>query len=786
IVALRLANRIAEPVKLAEASRLESEAKVHRLYESMVEAVGQTDMSGRLIEFNPAFEAMLGYTGDELRRLGYQDLTPRQWHAVDERVLAEQILPRGYSDTYEKEYRRKDGTVFPIELRVYLVRDAVGKPAGLWGIIQDITERRQAQASLEKASAYNRSLIEASLDALVTIGPNGKITDVNRATETLTGLTRQELIGSDFSEYFTDPAAARAGYQTVFREGSVKDYPLEMHHRDGRTTPVLYNATVYRSPSGEIIGVFAAARDVTELKHAQAVIEEAYATEALLNALRKRSLAPGRLEEKLSDQLALLVRAPWMSLEPEAVISILNASGKSMVLAARHGSDPAQSAAYGEPTLDACLGAQGQDSRDRRVVIPILAAERALGCVSLLPKRGAGLTAKQRNLLAAAAGIFAAEIVQARTEEQLAQVQKMESVGRLAGGVAHDFNNLLTAITGDAEFVLQRLPKEDPKRKVMEDILLACRRAATLTRQLLAFSRKQILNPQVVDLNASVADSVKLLRRLVGEETRLVTRFAAAPCRVKIDVGQMDQVLMNLVVNARDAMPKGGIVTIATETTGPHIWLRVSDTGEGMDEATLSRLFEPFFTTKEPGKGTGLGLSTVYGIVKQSGGDIQVESSPGKGTTFSIVLPRAETGKPAKAGRPKSSAIGGRETVLVAEDEESVRRIVLRALEGRGYTVLAAANGAAALKLLEGHGGTVELLLTDVVMPGMNGRELACEVTRRCPGVRTLYMSGYTDDAVVRHGVLEPGLAFIYKPFDAEVLAAKVRETLDGPPEARA
>jgi PAS domain S-box-containing protein len=367
-------------------------------------------------------------------------------------------------------------------------------------------------------------------------------------------------------------------------------------------------------------------------------------------------------------------------------------------------------------------------------------------------------------------------------ELQLRQAQKMEAVGRLAGGIAHDFNNLLTAIAGYSEFLIGGLDDERLRRHA-DEIKKAADRAASLTGQLLAFSRRQVLQPRVLDLNAVVSDMDMMLRRLIGEDVELVTLLEPELGSVRADPTQVEQVIVNLAVNARDAMPHGGSVTIETANVstdaGDFVELRMSDTGVGMTDDERQQLFDPFFTTKEGG--TGLGLATVYGIVEQSGGTIDVDSAPGLGSSFRILLPRAD--EPAEAPAP---AIGGaapctgHETILLVEDETVVRQLVAEILESSGYSVLQAGDGPSALELLRRHTGPLELLVTDVVMPGMSGPEVAQAVTSMRPGTQVLYTSGYTDQAIGHHGVLEPDVAFLQKPFSADDLNRKVRALLDG------
>src|SRR3989454_7109923 len=383
---------------------------------------------------------------------------------------------------------------------------------------------------------------------------------------------------------------------------------------------------------------------------------------------------------------------------------------------------------------------------------------------------------------------------QRRLQQQLVQSQKMEAVGRLAGGVAHDFNNLLTVILSYSDLLLEDRPRDAPDREDIEQIRKAAVGASALTRQLLAFSRQQVLEPRVLDVNTVVASTQKLLTRLLGEDISLTTSLAPGLGAVKVDPGQLEQIIMNLAVNARDAMPRGGRLSIETGNVemdesyvrghpvahpGPYVMLAVSDTGIGMDAVTQARIFEPFFTTKEAGKGTGLGLATVYGIVKQSGGFIWVYSEPGHGTSFKIYLPRVDE-PVSPAGGPAPQVVGGSETVLVVEDVAAVRAVTRQMLERQGYCVLEAANGATALSLARQHHSAIHLLVTDVVMLEVSGRELADQLVQLRPDMKVLFMSGYTDDAVVRHGILQEGIAYLQKPFTPDTLARKVRSVLDG------
>jgi len=440
--------------------------------------------------------------------------------------------------------------------------------------------------------------------------------------------------------------------------------------------------------------------------------------------------------------------------------------------------------------------------------VPVKIGDRVLGVLSIRTREERGFT-EEDNATAIAFAAHAAVALEnarlygetrrayeelSRTQEQLLQSQKMEAVGRLAGGIAHDFNNLLTIINGRGQLLLKRLPPEDPMGRDLGLIVKTGDRAAQLTRQLLAFSRKQVLQPEVLDLNRLVSDLVAMLRRLIGEHIRLDLDLAPSLGWINADPGQTEQIIMNLAVNARDAMPRGGTLTIRTADVeldpafveryavvpGRYVLVEVRDTGHGMDESTRRRIFEPFFTTKPRGQGTGLGLSTVYGIVKQSGGCIAVDSQPGRGTTFSVYLPRLE--EPARIvttpAKPEKVA-SGTEAVLLVEDEDDLRSLVREALELGGYTVLATRDGDEAIRVSGEYARPIHLLLTDVIMPGPSGPEAARQITQQRPGMRVLYMSGYTDDAILANGLLNRKAAYLAKPFTPDELLTTVRAVLD-------
>ncbi|MGV3723953.1 MAG: PAS domain S-box protein [Actinomycetota bacterium] len=437
------------------------------------------------------------------------------------------------------------------------------------------------------------------------------------------------------------------------------------------------------------------------------------------------------------------------------------------------------------------------------MLVPFRSGEQALGVLSIQSYQPHAYTQESLRLLEALADYCVTalertrlEEAQRRTEEQLRQVQKMEAVGQLAGGIAHDFNNLLSVINGYSELAQHLLPPEHGAKEMLGQIHRAGERAAGLTRRLLAFSRQQVLAPRLLDLNHVIRDAEKMLRRLIGEDVELVTALSPGLGQVMADAGQIEQILLNLAVNARDAIARHGQIRVRTMnvdldeeyvrahptvTAGSYVLLALSDSGSGMSEEVKQRIFEPFFTTKGPGRGTGLGLATVFGIVQQSGGHVEVVSEVGQGTTFKVYLPRVEchAQAPREAFPESPGSRRGQETILLAEDEVAVRRYTRQALEAHGYTVLEAADGAEALAVCKGRPEPIHLMALDVVMPGLGGRELAEQLAVLRPESAVLFLSGYTSDAVIRHGVREDQVAFLQKPFTVDALARKVREVLD-------
>jgi PAS domain S-box-containing protein len=655
------------------------------------------------------------------------------------------------------------------------------KPYQVYTTFDDITARKRAEEALHESGERYRSLVEAAPDVIYTVSAeDGSLTSLNPAFETLTGWLRAEWLGKPLVGIVhpDDLPVAVETLQKASRGETQPPYELRVLSKSGEYLVGEFTSTPHVK-DGKVVGELGIAHDITERKRAEEALRESQemfqkAFHASPDTMVLHTLSAGRhmdvnesflrlvgyRREELVGRTAMDLGLWWDLAQGNEYLRVLREQGRVR-------------------DLEICVRTKSGEARTLLLSAEVIEIA-GQDCVVAI-----GKDISHRKL---------AEQERLHLEEQLRQAQKMEAVGRLAGGVAHDFNNILMVINGYVQLVLRRLSPRHPLRQNLNEIRKAGERAASLTGQLLAFSRRQFLVPRILDLNKVVADTKEMLRRVIGEDVELVIRQGCKLAKVLADPGQIAQVLVNLAVNARDAMPGGGRLTIETGNVdlreaetgdlpgaapGPYVMLAVSDTGVGMSKELMEHMFEPFFTTRERGKGTGLGLSTVYGIVKQSGGYVRAQSEPGQGSAFRIYLPcaRVGSGKPA-ARSGKARLAKGRETVLVVEDELAVRQVVAATLRSCGYKVLEARSGEEAMRRLRRHEGPLHLLLTDLVMPRMNGRKVADSVRTLYPEVKVVFMSGYTDDALLRHGVSDTQGSFLQKPFTMETLTQEVREVL--------
>lgn len=698
----------------------------------------------------------------------------------------------------------------------------------------EATERKKAENLLRESEERYERLVELSPDAII-IHINGGVNFCNSAALRLVGAdSLTEVIGSSVFDYVAPESrsAMRARIVKILKGESLPVVGFKCVRKDGSLIDVEMQSAAFNY--GTRCAIQAVVRDVSERKLAELALQEA----------NERAM---REYERLIERIAVLGQTLGQARELASILralrefTVVSVPCDGMVISLYQPENNVRRATYcwvdGAEIQTSDLvempvrdGLTGRAIKTGAILIenefqknlpkwsivvgkheegaiphsalsaPMSIRGRTVGCIEIQSYREHAYTDEHVTAMRMAANLAATavenvELIERERAkaEQLRQSQKMEAVGQLAGGVAHDFNNLLTVITGYSEIGITRMSAADPLRKNFEEIKKAADRAASLTRQLLAFSRKQMFQTKVIDLNSVVADMDTLLRRLIGENIDLVSSLEPSLCNIKADRGQIEQVLMNLVVNARDAMPRGGKLTIKTSNAvlhqtlkahfstrpGRYLLLAVCDTGVGMDAETRKRVFEPFFTTKEIGKGTGLGLATVYGIVKQSGGNIVVQSELGQGTTFKIYLPVADEIVTDDDDVKVPEVPRGHGTILLVEDEELVRTLAREILETNGYEVVSAENGVEALRVCAGYEGHIDLLITDVVMPQMGGRELAERLGELRPNTKVLYMSGYTDDAIVMHGVLDDKMAFIQKPFSLDLFALTVRDMFD-------
>jgi PAS domain S-box-containing protein len=648
--------------------------------------------------------------------------------------------------------------------------------AGL-GVGRDMT----ARGEIEEAYRRERDRAERYLDTaeviLLALDLDGRVTLINRKGCDLLGWTESELVGRDWVETCIPVRIRHAVRQRLqdLLAGHLATIENPVLTKSGEERLIDWRNTRLRDDAGQVIGIFSSGTDITERN--QAIEAMRTAEERMRFALEAAGVGIWDVDFRTGVVQWSEILESQYGLKPGTF------GGTIEAFLERVHPDDRKSV---RETMTASDGSSGDYFLPHRTILADGTVRWLSGAGRILlgehgePVRGVGISW---------------DVTERRTlEEQYQQAQKMEAVGRLAGGVAHDFNNLLTVILGNCELLLTDIGPDDARRSDIEEIQKAGRSAAGLTSRLLAFSRKQIIEPVLLDMNEAVADLRTMLGRLIGEDVTIHYGLASEAALVKADRGQIEQVVINLAVNARDAMPKGGTLRIETSNVeldesytkthlsakpGKHVLLTVSDTGSGMTPEVQARLFEPFFTTKEVGKGTGLGLATVHGIVLRSGGHVDVHSELGAGTSFKVYFPRADGAKiVAEVPAPVTRQRSGTQTVLVVEDAKGLRELVRRLLKRLGYTVLVAANADEALRLFE-ENPSIDVLLTDVVMPGASGPELSRQLTERRPALKVVYMSGYTDEAIMQHGVLNLGIALLHKPFTSDALGRKIREVLN-------
>jgi len=782
-------------------------AHLEQLVECAPEAISILDPGHQIMRVNGEFTRMFGYLPEEALGRRIESLIVPPDRSSETNWISE-VLKRGQKVSLETKRQRKDGSLFDVFIAGAPVL-VNGDLVAIYALYRDITEQKRAEALnsalyriAERASSAKdlqqffeaihgivSELMYARNFYIALYDPDTKLLSFPYFVDEEDSPPARKQLGRGLTEYVLRSGEALLCSQEVF------DRMVERGEVELIGAPSVDWLGVPLKTTGQTFGV---------------VVLQSYNPKVRFRKKDKDVLTfvsqqlASAIEHKRNEEALCRSEARYRSLVQSAVYGIYRSdpSGKFLdvnpALVNMLGYNSAEEVLALDP--DAVL----VDPQEHKHYLQGFHRDSGKHSVEARWKRQDGKVITVRlsgQLINADSGspaaleMIAEDVTEKRMlEEQFRQAQKMEAVGRLAGGVAHDFNNLLTVISGYTEVLLEQVGPVNPLRTRIDAIHQAAERASRLTRQLLAFSRKQMLELRVVDINAIVANMERLLRPLIGEHIELTTRLAADAGRTRADAGQIEQVIMNLVVNAKDAMPAGGNINIQTSPIevddnllsecgymqpGRYVLLSVTDNGEGMDKETQARIFEPFFTTKEKGKGTGLGLSTVYGIVKQSGGYLLTQSEPGQGTTFSIYLPRVEEAQETEeplAVSQKDDINSG--TILLVEDEESVRQLVRETLSTKGYKILEADSGPQALRLASQYGNPIDMLITDVVMPGMGGRELAAQLCASRPEIKVLYLSGYSEDAIVLHGVLDPGTAFLQKPFMLQTLSRKVRDVL--------
>jgi two-component system, cell cycle sensor histidine kinase and response regulator CckA len=777
--------------KRAEVALAQSERRKAAILDSVLDCIITMDAAGVVIEFNAAAERTFGYTkAQAIGRPLAELIIPPAFREAHTRGLARYLRTNEgpwLDKVLEIAAVRSDGSELPVELAISAIRS---ENAPIFtGVLRDITARKRADETRARLAA----IVDSSDDAIFSLDLDDIILTWNAGAERLYGYTAREVIGQPRALLVP---AGLTGEPTAVVDKSVRGeagvpYETQRVRKDGSIIDISLTMSPMMDPAGRVTGMSAIARDISPRKKAEVELN------AQILERKQAETAVRTAEERMRFALESASVGIW---DLDYATGILQ---WSPTLEAQYGLEPGT---FGG-TFEAFMERIHPD--DRASVLDTLGVAMQSGVDFSIQSRslwpdgtvrwlnGAGrIHLDARGEPMRGVGVSMDVTARRALEAQYQQAQKMEAIGQLAGGVAHDFNNLLTIILGNCELLLDD-PDLDPnpqRRADLVQIQKAGVSAAGLTRQLLSFSRKEIIAPTLLDLNIVLANMRAMLRRLIREDVEIVMSLRPDLAPVKADRGQIEQIILNLAVNARDAMPKGGTLTIEIANVeldnqyaklhvevraGPHVRLTVTDTGGGMTPEVRARLFEPFFTTKAVGTGTGLGLATVHGIVTQSGGSIDVRSEIGRGTSFQVYFPRADAPEMTpEVPHPVSRARAGGETVLVVEDEEGLRLLATKLLGRLGYTVLVAANADRALELFDAN-GSIDVVLTDVVMPGGSGPELTKRLVQGRPGLKVIYMSGYTDEAIVQHGVLAPGIAFLHKPFTSETLGRKIRETLD-------
>ena len=803
-----LAARDISVRKRMENALRESEQRYRMIVENMHGSIALLDLNFEYLYLSPSEIRVTGYRPEEIMKIPLKDQMTPQSYALAEKIFAEELeleasgapINPHRSRTMELEVHHKYGDTVWEELTAAFTRDENGQPTGLMITTRDVTERRKVQEDLKQSEQRYRMIVENMQDVIGIMDFNFQFTYVSNDNIQLTGYTKEEVKDVPIDKLLTPGSLSlisdifaeemeREKKRTIFNDPVMRTLELELFHKAGGTTWAEVTATLTRDQYGKPKEILLVARDITARRKIQEALKESEQRYRMIIEtmqeviwttdlnLQNTYMSPScfLLTGYTPDELMVLPLDQLLT--PESLTTATNVVMEEL---ARETGAQIVFEPYRSRTMEQEIRCKNGDTIWIEVTGTFIRNVKGNATGMLMAGRDITASKKSRE-------------ERYKLEAQLMQAQKMEIVGRLAGGVAHDFNNMLSVILGYVDLAKLRLAKQHPVLNDIAEIEKAAIRSRDITTQLLAFSRKQIIEPKIIDLNDLVAHTQKALIRLIGEDVGLHVALGENLWPIKFDPSQIEQILINLAVNARDAMPDGGRLTIETVNTvlddsyceknidfvpGHYVRLSFSDNGVGMDKETLQHIFEPFFTTKDVGKGTGLGLATVYGIVKQNNGFVNVYSEPAHGTTFSIYLPRAEEESDHPIEPEEDVQITGTGNILLVEDDAMVLQITRGILESIGYTVKSADKPADAVAYCKNPDACIDLVITDVVMPGISGKELRNKLVEIRPDINVIFMSGYTADVIAQHGVLEDGVQFIQKPFTIKSLAAKVAEAL--------